>query len=139
MPSENVEMIRQLIGAFNESGDWEALYSACDPAVVLEIASQEGRDSPDFRIYRGLDEARRAIEDLMAPFEEVRMEAYECIDAGDDRVLAVLELLMRPKESAAQISSGQFAYLYTFREGKIIRVQDFPEPADAFKAIGRTT
>jgi ketosteroid isomerase-like protein len=139
MSDENVEIIRGVIDAFNESGDWETLYSACDPGVVLEIATQEGRESADFQVHHGLDEVRSAIEELMAPFAEVRAVAHQYADAGDDRVVTVLELLMRPKESTAEIASGKFAYLYTLRDGRITRVQDFPEPADAFAAAGLTT
>jgi ketosteroid isomerase-like protein len=139
MSAENVEVIRRTYETFNESGDWEAFAAACDPGVVLEIASQEGRESADFRVYEGLDEARRAVQDLMAPFEEVRAVVQEYIDADDDRVVVVLELLMRPKDSAADITSNRFAYLYTLREGRIVRVQDFPDPADALRAAGLTT
>jgi ketosteroid isomerase-like protein len=75
----------------------------------------------------------------MAPFEEVRAVVQEYIDADDDRVVVVLELLMRPKDSAAEITSNRFAHIYTLREGRIVRVQDFPEPADALRAAGLTT
>jgi ketosteroid isomerase-like protein len=139
MSAENVDIIREAIDAFNASGDWEVLYAACDPGVVLEIATQEGRESADFRVHHGLAEVRQAISELMAPFVEVRAVAHRYADAGDDRVVAVLELLMRPKESRAEVSSGQFAYIYTLRGGRIIRIQDFPEPAEAFEAAGLTT
>jgi ketosteroid isomerase-like protein len=139
MSTQNVAVIRGMIEAFNESGDRNALYSRCDPDVVFEIASQEGRESPDFRVYHGLDEARGALEELMRPFGAVRAEVSEYIDAGGDRVVAVMELLMRPKDSAAEVSTNQFAYLYTLRDGKIVRIQDFPEPADALEAAGLTT
>jgi ketosteroid isomerase-like protein len=138
MSQANVEIIRGVIEAFNESGDWELLYAACDPGVVLEIATQEGRESADFQVHHGLDEVRQAIGELMAPFSAVRAVAHRFADAGDDRVVAVLELLIRPKESTAEMSSGQFAYLYTLRGGKIVRIQDFPEPAEAFEAAGLT-
>jgi hypothetical protein len=107
MSDENVEIIRGVIDAFNGSGDWETLYSACDPGVVREIATQEGRESADFQVHHGLDEVRSAIEELMAPFGEIRVVAHQYIDAGDDRVVTVLELLMRPKETTAEISSGK--------------------------------
>jgi ketosteroid isomerase-like protein len=139
MPTENVEIVRRVIDAFNESGDWETLYAACDPAVVLEIATQEGRESADFQVHHGIDDVRKAIEELMAPFGEIRAVAHRYVEAGDHRVVTVLELLMRPKGSTAEISSGKFAYLYTLSEGRIIRVQDFPDPADAFEAAGLTT
>jgi ketosteroid isomerase-like protein len=138
MSAENVEIIRRGLEAFNESGDWDALYSAWDTGVVFELATQEGRESPDFRVYRGFDEARAAVEELMAPFDQVQFEVHECIEVGDDRVLAVLELRMRPKGSAAEVSSNRFAYLYTLRAGKITRVQDYPDPDDGFRAAGLT-
>jgi ketosteroid isomerase-like protein len=75
----------------------------------------------------------------MAPFDEVHVEVHECIDAGEHRVLAVLELRMRPKDSEAEISTNRFAYLYTLRQGRIVSVQDFPEPDDAFRAAGLAT
>jgi ketosteroid isomerase-like protein len=139
MSAENVEIIRRVIDAFNEKGDWETLYSACDPGVVLEIATQEGRESADFQVHHGIEEVRRGIGELMAPFDEVRAVAHRYLDAGDDRVVTVLELLMRPIGSTAEISSGKFAYLYTLREGRIVRVQDFPEPDDAFRTAGLST
>jgi ketosteroid isomerase-like protein len=139
MSAENVEIIRGVIDAFNESGDWETLYSACDPGVVLEIATQEGRESADFQVHHGIDQVRQAIGELMTPFDEVHAVAHRYVGAGDDRVVTVLELLVRPKGSTAEISSGKFAYLYTLREGRIVRVQDFPEPDDAFRAAGLMT
>jgi ketosteroid isomerase-like protein len=139
MSAENVELVRRAIDAFNESGDWEVVFSACDPRVVFELATQEGRESADFQVHHGLGEVRRAIAELMAPFGDVRAVAHRYVDVGDDRVVAVLELLMRPKESTAEVSSGQFAYIYTLRGDKIVRIQDFPKPADAFEAAGLTT
>jgi hypothetical protein len=45
MSTENVEVIRGSLEGFNQSGDWESLYSVCDREVVFEFAPRSGRDS----------------------------------------------------------------------------------------------
>jgi ketosteroid isomerase-like protein len=135
MSQENVEVVRGLVEAFNETGDREAAYALLDPEVEFEVAWRSGRDAADFRIYRGLDEVRAMIEELLTPFESIRYVIHEYADAGDD-VVAILEFLARPKGSSAEVSTGRFAYVYTLRDGRIVRIQDFPDPAEALEAAG---
>jgi ketosteroid isomerase-like protein len=135
MSQENVEVVRGLVEAFNETGDREAAYALLDPEVEFEVEWRSGRDAADFRIYRGLDEVRAMIEELLTPFESIRYVIHEYADAGDD-VVAILEFLARPKGSSAEVSTGRFAYVYTLRDGRIVRIQDFPDPAEALEAAG---
>jgi ketosteroid isomerase-like protein len=135
MSQENVEIVRGLVEAFNKTGDREAAYALLDPEIEFEVAWRSGRDAADFHIHRGLDEVRAMIEELMAPFESIRYEVHEYLDAGDD-VVAILEFLVQPKGSSAEISTGRFGYVYTLRDGKIVRIQDFPDPAEALEAAG---
>ena len=135
MSQENLEAVRGLVEAFNETGDREAAYALLDPEIEFEVAWRSGRDAADFRIYRGLDEVRAMIEELLAPFESIRYVIHEYADAGDD-VVAILELIVRPKDSSAETSTGRFGYVCTLRDGKIVRIQDFPDPADALEAAG---
>ena len=67
MSQENVGIVRGLIEAFNKTGDREAAYSLLDPKIEFEVAWRSGRDAPDFRVHRGLDEVRTVLEELMAP------------------------------------------------------------------------
>jgi ketosteroid isomerase-like protein len=135
MSQENVEIVLGMYEAFNETGDREAAYAVLDREIELEIAWRTGRDSSDFRVLRGIDEVRSALEEILAPFETARYQIHEHRDAGDD-VVVILELLVRPKGSAAEISTGRFGYVHTLRNGKIVRVQDFPDPDEALKAAG---
>jgi ketosteroid isomerase-like protein len=135
MSQENVEVVRGLIEAFNETGDREAAYALLDPEVEFEVAWRSGRDAADFRIHRGLDEVRAVIEELVAPFESIRYVVHEYADAGDD-IVAILEVLARPKGSSAEASTGRFGYVCTLRDGRIVRIQDFPDPAEALEAAG---
>jgi ketosteroid isomerase-like protein len=132
---ENVEIVRSMYALVNEAGDIEAGFGVFDPAVEFEISSRGGREDADFRVLQGVEEMRGAIDEILGPFESVRYLLHEVHDAGDE-VVAVLEMLLRPKGSSGEISTGRFAYVFTFRSGRIVRVQDFPEPAEALEAAG---
>jgi ketosteroid isomerase-like protein len=135
MPPQNVEIVRSLYERLNQTGDPEEGLSYFDPAIEFEISWRSGRDSADFRVLHGIDEVRQAIGEILGAFEDWRYEIHELLNAGDD-VVAILELLVRPKGSSAEISTGRFGYVFTLRGGKIVRVQDFPEPAEALRAAG---
>ena len=130
-----MEIIRSMYERMNETGDPEVALSYLDPTVEFEISWRSGRDSADFRVLNGIDEVRAAVLEILDPFESVRYEIHEYLDSGDD-VVAILELLVRPKDSTGEISTGRFGYVYTLRDGKIVRVQDFPDPAEALEAAG---
>ena len=135
MSQENVEIVRGFVAAFNETENREAAYALLDPEIEFEVAWSSGRGAADFRVHRGLDGVRAAVEDLLAPFERIRYLVHEYLDAGDD-VVAILEVLVQPKGSSAETSTGRFGYVCTLRDGKIVRVQDFPDPDEALQAAG---
>jgi ketosteroid isomerase-like protein len=134
---ENVQLVRSMYEGMNESGDWRSGLEFLDPSIEFEISWSAGRDSADFQVLHGLDEVRRTLEELLDPFESARFELHQLRDAGND-VVATLELLVRPKDSAAEVSTGRFAYVMTLRGERITRIQDFREPADALRAAGLT-
>jgi ketosteroid isomerase-like protein len=135
MSEESVEIVRSMYERMTQTGDPQEALSYFDPAIEFEISWQGGRDSPDFRVLHGIDEVREATAELLGAFEDARYEVHELVDAGDD-VVAILEFVARPKDSSAEISTGRFGYVFTLRSGKVVRVQDFPEPAEALRAAG---
>jgi ketosteroid isomerase-like protein len=135
MSRDNVEIVRSMYERLNQTGDPEEGLSYLDPAIESEISWRSGRESADFRVLHGIDEVRAAIVEILGAFEDWRYEIHELLNAGDD-VVAILEVLVRPRESSAEISTGRFGYVFTLRGGKIVRVQDFPEPAEALRAAG---
>src|SRR6266516_3405570 len=129
MSQENIDIVLGNLKAFNETGEVDAAFANADPEIEFEISTQSGRDSADFRVYRGIDEVKAAIREILEAFDHARFEIHEVRDR-DDRVVAILELFVQPKGSSAEISTGRFGYVYTLRDGKIVRVQDFTHPAD---------
>jgi ketosteroid isomerase-like protein len=134
MSQANVDFVRAQMEAFNR-GDIEAVLAAYDPAIEFEVATDQGRDSPDFAVYHGVDEVRAMLADFLEAFSEMRLEPERFVDGGD-AVIVVLRVRQRGRASGAEVASTRYANVVTLREGKIVRVQDFPEPADAFAALG---
>ena len=135
MSQENIDLVVGNLEAFNETGDVAAAFANADPEIEFEISTQAGRESADFRVYRGIDEVKSAIREILSEFDNARFEIHEVRDRGD-RVVAILELFMRPKGSSAEISTGRFGYVYTLRGGTVVRIQDFTPPEDAWNEIG---
>jgi len=132
---ENIDLVVGNLEAFNETGDVAAAFANADPEIEFEISTQAGRESADFRVYRGINEVKSAIREILSEFDNARFEIHEVRDRGD-RVVAILELFMRPKGSSAEISTGRFGYVYTLRGGTVVRIQDFTHPEDAWNEIG---
>ena len=135
MSQENVDIVLANLRTYNETGDIDAAFANSDPDIEFEISTQAGREAADFRVYRGIDEVKAAIREILDAFDRARFQIHDVRDC-DDRVLAILELFMQPKGSSAELSSGRFGYVYTFRDGKIVRVQDFTNPDDALREVG---
>jgi ketosteroid isomerase-like protein len=139
MSQENVEIVRSLYERLNAADDVEAAMDVAeeviDPEIEFEISWRSGRDAADFRVLHGIEEVRTVLAELMAPFASFRWEIHESFDAGDEVVL-ILESLVTPNDSAAEISTGRFGYVFTLRDGKIARCREYATRAEALEAAG---
>jgi ketosteroid isomerase-like protein len=137
MSQENVEFLEGLFAGAAEM-DKQALLDAlpeliaqtCDP----EIEWVEDPRRADRRVYRGHDGVRESWVRWLENFEEWGFEAERMVDCGD-KVLVYAREEGRGSLSGGTI--GQRIYnVYTFRDGKIARYEEFYEEQDALKAAG---
>jgi ketosteroid isomerase-like protein len=129
MSRENVELIRRGLDAWSRGEIGEiSLRSYYHPDVeYLPLrAATEGA-------YRGIAGIERFNADTQEVFEKFEPH-YELRDLGE-RVLAWGEIHVRARGSGIEtnISSGG---VFEFRDGKVIRWEDFGSKADALKAVG---
>jgi ketosteroid isomerase-like protein len=82
--------------------------------------------------YRGHDQVRRFLEDMLEPFEEVMVEPEEWFDHGD-RIVVFLRIRARPRGSDA-IAENRVGHLWTMRSGKALRCETFPRREEALEA-----
>ena len=132
MSEENMETVQRAQEAWNTE-NLDAWLAELDPEAEWHTAIEqafEGRKST----YRGHDGLRKA-------WDEYRNEAWggfmdqiqEIRDLGE----SVLVLGHLVTARTAGIEAGQeFGQLVTFRDGKILRSEDFLSHAEALEAVG---
>jgi ketosteroid isomerase-like protein len=137
MSQENVEFLEGLFAGAADM-DKQALLDAlpdfipqmCDP----DIEWVEDPRRADRRMYRGHDGVRESFERWLENFSEYRFEIERIVDCGE-KVLVIAREEGRGLASGATI--GQRIYsVYSFRDGKISRYEEFYEERDALEAAG---
>jgi ketosteroid isomerase-like protein len=127
MSQENVEVVRRAfayeIYGVGDRAEAEAIF---DPNVVMN-PTNEGP-------FHGLDAMRDDFERWASAFEELEVSAEEFIDAGD-RVLVTAYHRGRGRTSGVEVD-GRFYEVYTLRDGKVVRVDEYVERAEALEAVG---
>jgi ketosteroid isomerase-like protein len=137
MSQENVEFLEGLFAGAADM-DKKALLEAlpelipqmCDP----EIEWVEDPRRADRRVYHGHEGVRESFERWLENFEEYQWEVERITDCGE-KALVVAREEGRGRASGATI--GQRIYsVYSFRDGKISRYEEFYEEREALEAAG---
>jgi uncharacterized protein len=129
MSKQNVEIVRRGFDAFNR-GDMEAWLDDMDPAVEYCPT----KDFPEAGPFKGHDDVRRLVEQMLDAFESFALQPQELIDAGDKVVASVLQT-GRGKGSGL-FTENRFVYVITLRDGKAVRFDTYYDRRQAFEAAG---
>ena len=128
MSAENVELVRRLQDEWNRN-DTFAVADTFHPDVEFLPLRTATEGS-----YRGLAGIENFVRDTREIFDKFEMR-YEFADLGE-RVLAWGTIHVRARGSGIKtdIESGG---LFEFREGKVVRWEDFGSKAKALQAAER--
>jgi ketosteroid isomerase-like protein len=127
MSEQNVEIIRAIYDEWSRGGlglDW------FDP----EITMVESETMPGAPAAHGIDAVKRYIESFPNYWAEIRIEPQEYIDAGE-QVVVVARLIGRGRRSGAEVER-LWAYVWTLREHKALRMEAYADRAEALRAVG---
>jgi ketosteroid isomerase-like protein len=94
------------------------------------------REFPDAGTYLGIDEIARYTRGFLEPWEHVTIEAEDLTAAGDSVLAAVRQRGTGNTSGAA--TEMRYFMLWSFRGGKVIRVENFRERNEALEAAGLT-
>jgi len=130
MSQDNVQTMRRTVEALNEGGA-DAGLDLFDP----EVEFHEDPKFPEATVYRGRDACVDNFREFTASFDGYRFEIEDVRDAGGDRVLAVLHEHARGRASGLEVDRRS-GWVMTFRAGKLLRVEIYLDPADAFEVVG---
>ena len=125
MSEENVEIVRKAVEAYAR-GDLDTALTHADPDIVwnpVEEAATQGHDA-----------IRANLERWETDFEDFQATPEEYIDAGD-QVLVTIHWSGRGRGSGLQVDIRTYM-VFTLRDGKTIRMDEFTERSEAFEAAG---
>jgi len=130
MSQENVELVEQLVKAFN-SEDIELLLSSTHPDFELDVPPELSAE-PD--IYRGEDGMRRYWESFQDAMAEIRIHLDRLCDAGEAVVLA-MRLTAKGRRTGIAVEQ-RTAAVWTIRDGKVTRIRAYASLSEALQAVG---
>ncbi len=133
MTSEKAQLVHEFVEAFNRRDfDW-LVHNTLDPQVELH----EWPAAPGSAVYHGHEGARRAVDTWFEVWEWMRVEIEDIVEV-DDRALVTAHQRAKGKGSAVEVEVDTFN-VYTFRDGKVIRIELFTERDPALEAAGLTS
>ena len=121
---KNVEVVRDMLEDYVR-GDYEAALPAFAQDVEV-ITSLERFHGPS-----GVVEEAKRWEEMWSDYH---FEVQELVDAGD-KVVLLYRQVGKAKESGVEVEE-RAGWVYTLREGKIVRVEMFQDRATALRAAG---
>jgi ketosteroid isomerase-like protein len=126
MSQENIELARHAM----ESA--EAFFDLMDEYVVCDYREYRLPDAPEVQFGRQavIDSARR----FWGTFEDYTLEAEQLLDAGPS-VVVVMREQGRGKGSGITLER-HWAWLWTFRKGRLVRLEPFRSKEAALEAVG---
>jgi ketosteroid isomerase-like protein len=141
MADANIQSLRALTGQWNtqnlcQIGEaWRRGEVDMSLFIAPEVTYEDDA-MPDHigETYCGHDGMIRALESLSGPFEELTLELERIVGTGD-RLVSIHRLRAKATHTGIEFDEP-IAYLWVFREGRIIRVRGFRNPAEALKAAG---
>jgi ketosteroid isomerase-like protein len=123
-----VELVRSIYEAWLRG---ETGLDKFDP----EIAMFESTTLPGAASAEGVEAVRHYIESFANYWDEIRFEPLEYIDAGQ-QVVVVARLVGRGKTSGVAVERT-WAYVWTLRAGKALRMDGYANRREALQATGR--
>jgi hypothetical protein len=127
MSQENVEVVRSI------QDDWNRGDTTVDPERIHPDLEYLPRRAATEGAYRGLAGLESFIADTLEVFE--KFELYtEFADLGE-RVLSWGHIHVRARGSGIE-TDIEIGGVYEFRDGKVVRWEDFGSKDKAFEAVG---
>ena len=132
MSRGDVEIVRAIYDEWAEGRLTTYLHLFHPDVVYTRSSAQEGDVLAGE--WHGLDALTRAAVDWFETFESLRVEAERFTEVGDS-VLVFTRHTGTAKESGLP-TGGEFADVWTLRDGRVVRLDQYRERTTALEAVG---
>jgi ketosteroid isomerase-like protein len=136
MSQENVEIVRRVFEEFKTGlarGDPAAAFDSGMVAPDLEWIPFSGLPGPES--YRGRDRFVEFMRTWTEDFDDWSIEIERLIEGVGDRVVALLHQSATGQGSGVPVEL-HFATVYELEAGRVIRMVNYADPAEALEAAG---
>lgn len=130
MSQQNVDAVRRGYEAFDRGG-LEAIADLIHPKFESTGGDMERLSGI---VARGPEGAQRWLESVQEAWDYFRFEPEELIDADDHRVVAVVHISGRGKQSGVELE-GHSTHVWTERDGKFVRLEVYSTKEEALEAL----
>jgi ketosteroid isomerase-like protein len=129
--SENLDLVRSIYADW-ERGDFSSIDWA-HPEIEYVIA-----DGPVPGRWTGVDGMLDSTREFMGACEDFRMEASECRELDDERVLVLDHYSGRGKTSGLEVGQtrAEAASPFQIRDGKVVKLALYWDRERAFAHLG---
>jgi ketosteroid isomerase-like protein len=140
MSEQDVANLRSFLDGWDPKADLEA-WKRGEPrgtALFDPDVAYEDTILPDHvgETYRGYDGIARATERWLKPFDTLATPLDRVV--GDGEVLVSIHRVHAKAHHTGMEFAESLAYLWTFRDGKVMHLKSYWDPADALEAAGLT-
>jgi ketosteroid isomerase-like protein len=122
MSNENVEIVRRFV-----LGDFDEVLAYVDPGIVWNPVEESPTEGPAA--------VRASTERWKREWDDYELTPEDFVDMGD-RVLVTVRFRARGRGSGIAVGARLYD-LFTLRDGKIVRMDQFSERSEALEAAGR--
>jgi ketosteroid isomerase-like protein len=131
MSRKNVEILRHIWATWTS----EDMLTASLDSFHPEVKWHTREDAPDAGVYHGHEGVEKLMGFWRDTFVELRLEAEEFIDGGDDDVIVPMRVYGRGKTSDVAVEL-HYTFVCKVRDGRIVEVREFTSKAEALEAVG---
>jgi ketosteroid isomerase-like protein len=128
MSQENVDTVRRVLGEISDR--LEVSPEPFDPGFVMDMS-----EIADIGTHEGLPAAREVFRQYATTFDDFRVDLQAVLHADDERVVVQIRDGGRVKGSDTEVWNRYFD-VWTFRNGKILRMSAHTERTRALEAAG---
>jgi ketosteroid isomerase-like protein len=110
--------------------------SLIDPEIELDArgAREVVPDVAD--VYRGPEGFRTFWRRWYEAWRDIQFDVQDYLDSGDEVVVLICNQRQWGRYSGIASELPPYALIYTFRNGKLVRLRVFPDHDSALKAVG---
>ena len=130
MPADRIERLRASLEEFSRTGQISPDYFAPDfelhqSSSIVDTAG----------VFRGPGASQASIDELSGSFENMTWEPERFFEAPGGELVVFIHARARGRASGLELDN-HIAWVWTFKDGKAVRMVVYEEPADALEAVG---